>query len=78
MWEGKIELTNQQVEYVAELARTGLYGQNADAVLKELVLMGLREAFRGGMLKPTQKQTNPTMLMGTTSAPVKWNKPSKS
>ena len=52
MWKGHVELTDQQFEYIVELTRTGLYGENADAVVKELIMASLRAAMRDGFIKP--------------------------
>src|SRR5215813_10674866 len=43
-WSGVIDVTSHELEYLAAIARTGLYGSNVDEVVRSLILAGIREA----------------------------------
>lgn len=57
LWTGNIELSAQQVEYLASMARTGLYGSNVDEVVVSLILAGIRDAVDRDFIKLTTRNS---------------------
>lgn len=47
----RVVLTPQQLDYVDQLLRTGLYGHTKAGVVKDLVLRAMREAATAGHLR---------------------------
>jgi hypothetical protein len=51
MWTGQIKLDDAQVQYLADMVRTGLYGDKVAEVVDRLIASGIRSAIEAGHIK---------------------------
>lgn len=50
-WQGPVLLPGETVQYLADLAKTGVWGSTIDAVVESLIAEGIRRAIDDGHIK---------------------------